>query len=381
MTTNKTLVYKKVPKGFPVAGEHLVVEKREIDLNDVPKGGLLVQVQYASFDPYLRPKMRDPSIKSYAPAFELDEPIVNDTVAKVLKSDSPDFKEGDVIKVFGPIAEYATIADPKAQRALKVQNPHNLDLSVFTGALGMPGLTAWSSLYKIGKPKKGETIFVSSAAGAVGQLVGQIAKKEGLTVIGSVGSEEKLDFITKELGFDAGFNYKKETPEEALKRLAPNGIDIYYENVGGEHLEAALNHLNQFGRIVACGMVSFLIEPDARLATLLTFELFFSNSLLSLELTAIPPKQISQYNKSGDTYGIPNLMNVIAKQLTIQGFIVANPEFGPAYYREHQEKLQQWLADGSFKAKMHYTEGIDNAAVGLIGIFEGKNFGKAVLRI
>lgn len=271
MTTNKTLVYKKVPKGFPVAGEHLVVEKREIDLNDVPKGGLLVQVQYASFDPYLRPKMRDPSIKSYAPAFELDEPIVNDTVAKVLKSDSPDFKEGDVIKVFGPIAEYATIADPKAQRALKVQNPHNLDLSVFTGALGMPGLTAWSSLYKIGKPKKGETIFVSSAAGAVGQLVGQIAKKEGLTVIGSVGSEEKLDFITKELGFDAGFNYKKETPEEALKRLAPNGIDIYYENVGGEHLEAALNHLNQFGRIVACGMVSFLTGLDTeRLSTLLT---------------------------------------------------------------------------------------------------------------
>lgn len=344
MTANKTLVYKKVPKGFPVAGEHIVVENRDIDLNDVPKGGLVVQVQYASFDPYLRPKMRDPSIESYSPAFQLDEPIANDTVAKVLKSDSPDFKEGDMVKSFGPIAEYAAIPDPEAQRVLKIQNPHGLDWAVFTGALGMPGLTAGSSLYEIGKPKKGETIFVSSAAGAVGQIVGQIAKKEGLTVIGSVGSDEKLDFITKELGFDAGFNYKKESPEEGLKRLAPNGIDIYYENVGGEHLEAALNHLNVHGRIVCCGM-------------------------------------ISQYNNSGEAYGVRNLMNVVGKQLTIRGFIVANPAFGPAYYQEHQEKLQQWLADGSFKAKMHFTEGIDQAAEGLIGIFEGKNFGKAVLRI
>ncbi|KAK2609166.1 Ca(2+)-dependent cysteine protease [Conoideocrella luteorostrata] len=344
MTGNKTLVYKKIPKGFPVAGEHLVVETREIDLEKVPKGGLVVEIIYASFDPYLRPKMRDPSIKSYSPAFSPEDPIVNDTVAKVLKSDHPDFKAGDIVKAYNPIAEYAAIEDPKAQRVLKVQNPYNLDLAVFTGALGMPGLTAWSSLYQIGKPKKGETIFVSSAAGAVGQLVGQIAKKEGLTVIGSVGSDEKLDFITKELGFDAGFNYKKETPAEALKRMAPSGIDIYYENVGGDHLEAALDNLNVYGRIVVCGM-------------------------------------ISQYNKSGETHGIRNLTNVIAKQITLRGFLVGNPEFGPAYYKEHQEKLQQWLADGSFKAKSHFTEGIDQAAEGLVGIFEGKNFGKAVLRI
>lgn len=344
MTANKTLVYKKIPEGLPVAGEHLVVENRDIDLNEVPKGGLVVEVQYASFDPYLRGKMRDPSIKSYTPAFIPNDPVVNDTVSKVLKSDNPDYKEGDIIKAYAPIAEYAKIPVPEEQRVQKVQNPHNLDLAVFTGALGMSGLTAWSSLYKIGKPKKGETIFVSSAAGAVGQLVGQIAKKEGLTVIGSVGSDEKLDFITKELGFDAGFNYKKESPNDALKRLAPNGIDIYYENVGGDHLEAALDHLNVLGRIVACGMISV-------------------------------------YNNSGESHGIRNLMHVVSKQLTMQGFIVANPEFGPAYYAEHQQKLQEWLADGSFKAKMHFTEGIDKAAEGLIGIFEGKNFGKAVLRI
>ncbi|UKZ76874.1 hypothetical protein TrVFT333_004589 [Trichoderma virens FT-333] len=259
-----------------------------------PSGGLLVKVLYASFDPYLRVKMRDPSIKSNSPPFIVNEPIYNDTVSKVLKSDNSDFQEGDIIKARAPIAEYAAITDPKAQSVIKVQNPYNLDLALFTGALGMPGLTAWSSLYKIGQPKKGETIFISSAAGAVGQFVGQIAKKEGLTVIGSVGSDEKLDYITKELGLDAGFNYKKEKPSDALKRLAPHGIDIYYENVGGEHLEAALDNMNVFGRIAASGM-------------------------------------ISQYN--GDKFGIRNLMQVVAKQLTIQGFIVFTPAFGPAYYK------------------------------------------------
>lgn len=256
MAPSKTLIYKQIPHGLPVPGKDLAVETREIDIENAPKGGLVVEVIYASYDPYLRPKMRDPKIQSYSPALVPDEPIVNGTISKVLKSDSPAFQEGDVIRAMTAIAEYALVTDLQAQRAMKVQNPYNLDLALFTGALGMPGLTAWSSLYRIGKPKKGETIFVSSAAGAVGQVVGQIAKKEGLTVIGSVGSDEKLDFITKELGYDAGFNYKKEKPADALKRLAPNGIDIYYENVGGDHLEAALDNLNVFGRIVACGMVS-----------------------------------------------------------------------------------------------------------------------------
>lgn len=120
----------------------------------------------------------------------------------------------------------------------------------------MPGLTAYTSLYEIGKPKKGETIFISAASGAVGQVVDQLAKREGLTVVGSVGSDEKLDFIVEELGFDSGFNYKEESPFEALKCLAPQGIDIYYDNVGGEHLSAALDALNRYGRIVVCGIIS-----------------------------------------------------------------------------------------------------------------------------
>ena len=144
-------------------------------------------------------------------------------------------------------------AEEVADTANVINNPYKLDPKLFLGPLGMPGLTAYSSFYDIGVPKKGETIFISSAAGPVGQLVGQLAKHEGLTVIGSVGEDKKLDFITKELGFDAGFNYKKEKPLDALKRLAPKGIDIYYENVGGEQLEAAITCMNDFGRIVACG--------------------------------------------------------------------------------------------------------------------------------
>jgi NADPH-dependent curcumin reductase CurA len=264
MTQNKTLIFKKIPTGMPVPGEHLVVEDRPIDLNEAPpSGGLVVQVLYASYDPYLRGKMRDAKVPSYTPAFELNGPITNDTVAKVLKSDNPDYKEGEVVVAYLPIAEYVRVTKDMMAGVRKVENPYNLDLSYFIGPLGMPGLTAYSALHEIGKPKKGETIFVSSAAGAVGQVVGQVAKREGLKVIGSVGSDAKLDFITKELGFDGGFNYKKEKPLDALKRLATDGVDIYFENVGAEHLEAALECMNDHGRIPACGMVSF-VAPMSR---------------------------------------------------------------------------------------------------------------------
>lgn len=256
MTQNKTLIFKKIPTGFPVPGEHLATEDRPIDLDaEAPKGGIVVSILYASFDPYLRGKMRESGTKSYSPAFEIDSPVTNSVVAKVLKSGSHDFKEGDLVVAYLPIAEYAIIPEPKAAHVRKIHNEHNLDLGMFLGPLGMPGLTAYSALHKIGKPKKGETVFVSSAAGAVGQVVGQVAKNEGLKVIGSVGTDEKLDFITKQLGFDGGFNYKKESAFDALPRLAPNGIDIYFENVGGEQLDAALANMNTHGRIPVCGMV------------------------------------------------------------------------------------------------------------------------------
>lgn len=257
---NKSLIFKKIPTAAPIPGEHLTVEPRPVDISSPPPpGGLTLSILYASYDPYQRGAMRPAHIKSYTPAYELDQPIPNGAVARVLKSSNAQYKEGDLVVGMLPIAEYAVLkSEEEVKRRVqrKVENMHGLkDLGLFLGPLGMPGLTGYSSLYEIGKPKKGETIFISSAAGAVGQVVGQIAKREGLRVIGSVGSEDKLEFVMKELGFDGCFNYKKETAKEALKRLAPDGVDIYYDNVGGEQLADALDAMNWFGRIVACGMV------------------------------------------------------------------------------------------------------------------------------
>ncbi|KAI1410285.1 NAD(P)-binding protein [Hypoxylon sp. FL1857] len=349
MVANKNLVFKKIPTGLPVPGEHLVVEQRPFDLEAVPAGGLIVEVLSASLDPYLRGRMREAHIPSYRPAFALNEVIVNYAVARVLKSDSDKFQVGDAIYAILPFAQYAALTseDLKSpdREVQKLDNPYNLDLDYFLGPLGMPGLTGFSSLYKIGQPKKGETIFISSAAGAVGSIVGQLSKREGLTVIGSVGSDDKLDFIIKELGFDAGFNYKKERPWDALKRLAPNGIDIYYENVGGEHLEAALEAIKLRGRIVVSGM-------------------------------------IEGYNKPLEQrFGVRNLLEMFAKRLTMTGFLVTDEDFGPSYTKRHQENVQKWIAEGSFKAKLHVTRGLDHAGEGFLEIFQGKNFGKAILKI
>ncbi|KAI2705997.1 hypothetical protein CBS147332_7241 [Penicillium roqueforti] len=343
MSTNKALVFKKIPQGYPVAGQDLVIESADYDASvAAPDNGVVVQSLYTSFDPYMRGRMRAAEAKSYAPAFALDKPIDSRSIGKIVRSNNASYKEGDVVIGHVPIQEYVALSEPELVRIQKLDNPLGIeDIRVFLGALGMPGLTAYSSLYEIGKPKKGETIFVSAASGAVGQLVGQLAKREGLRVIGSVGSDEKLEYITKTLGFDGGFNYKTEKPADALARLAPEGIDIYYENVGGEHLEAALDAMNNFGRIVVCGL-------------------------------------ISQYNSA--PYPIKNIHNVLVKRITMRGFIVGDKGMGDAYTKEHQENVQKWIKDGSLKVLIHETVGIDNAAEGLIGIFYGKNLGKAVLK-
>ncbi|KAF7716099.1 Zinc-type alcohol dehydrogenase [Penicillium ucsense] len=340
---NKALIFKDIPQGYPVPGQHLTIENATYDANvAAPTDGVVLQSLYTSFDPYMRGRMRSAETKSYAPAFDLNKPIESASIAKVIRSNTDSFNEGDLVIGHVPVQEYVALDKQNLVRVRKLDNPLGIeDIRVFLGPLGMPGLTAYSSLYAIGKPKKGETIFVSAASGAVGQLVGQLAKHEGLRVIGSVGSDEKLDYILKDLNFDGGFNYKKEKPADALARLAPEGIDIYYENVGGEHLEAALDAMNNFGRVVVCGM-------------------------------------ISQYNSA--PYPIKNIQNVLVKRVTMRGFIVADPDMGPVYTKEHQERVQKWIKEGSFKVLLHETNGIDNAAEGLVGIFHGKNMGKAVLK-
>lgn len=346
MVQNKSLIFKQVPTGLPVPGKDLVVETREFDVEQAPPpGGLTAKNLYISFDPYMRGRMREPEKKSYSPPYTLGEPITSNAVFRVLKSDAPNFSPGDLVHGNVSVAEYSIVPKDAIASLRKLENPYKLDPIEFIGAMGMPGLTAYASLYDIGKPVKGETIFISAASGAVGQLVGQLARHEGLRVIGSVGSDEKLNFIIEELNFDGGFNYKKENPADALKRLAPNGIDIYYENVGGIQLEAAIDALNDFGRIVACGMVSEYNKPDS------------------------------------EKYGIKNLMQVVAKRLTMRGFIVGDKNMGPRYVKERDERVGKWLHEGTFKTKSSITEGIENAAEGFVGMLQGKNFGKAVLKV
>ena len=233
MVQNKGLIFKDYPTSWPEVGKHIVVEDRDFDVDQAPPaGGYTAKVNYVSFDPYQRGRMQNPETKSYSPPFELNKPITNFSIMTVIKSDNPKFKAGDVVAgQRGNTEEYSVVGKDVAESSEVLENPYNLDPKLFIGALGMPGLTAYSSFYAIGEPKKGETIFISAASGAVGQLVGQLAKHEGLKVIGSVGDDKKLEFIQKELGFDGGFNYKKEKPLKALQRLAPDGIDIYYENV------------------------------------------------------------------------------------------------------------------------------------------------------
>lgn len=343
MASNKAFVFKKVPEGWPVPGEHVAVETAPYDASVAPpKDGIVVQALYASLDPYMRGRMRDPAVKTYNEAFALNKPIDSWHLAKVVRSNTPKFSEGDVLYGFLPMQEYIALGADQLAGLSPLDNPLGIeDIRVFLGALGMTGLTAYSSLYEIGKPKKGETIFVSAASGAVGALVGQLAKLEGLRVIGSVGSDEKLEYIVKDLGFDGGFNYKKETPSDALARLAPQGVDIYYENVGGEHLEAALNAMNLFGRIIFSGF-------------------------------------ISEYNSS--PYPLTNYQKILHKRLTVRGFIVSDADMGPLYTKEHQQRVQRYIKDGSFKPLTFETKGIDNAGEALVGLLAGKNFGKAVLK-
>lgn len=358
MVENKAFIYKNVPHGWPEPGKDLVVESAAFDLDAAPpKNGFTTRNLYAAFDPSQRGRMRDPKVWSYSPAMQPGKPVESvSVIGKVLKSDNARFKEGDLVILWSGYTEsYSRVeeadtlpqGDPnrKSSRSVESFKPApGVPLTAYIGALGMTGMTAYGSLHEIGQPKKGETIWVSGAAGAVGQVVGQIAVREGLTVIGSAGDDKKCEFLTGELGFTSAFNYKKESPAAALKRLAPDGIDIFYDNVGGEQLDLALEHLKLRGRIVACGA-------------------------------------ISQYNnKPGEAYGVKNTSMMVRKRLRWQGFLVLDKDI--AQHRQaRDENITKWIQDGSFKSIDHLTHGMDNAVEGFLGMLKGDNLGKSVLKI
>jgi NADPH-dependent curcumin reductase CurA len=319
------------PQGFP--GEDLF-EVAETSIPDPAEGQLLIRNAYFSVDPYMRPRMND--VRSYVAPFTLGEAMTGGAVGRVEVSRSPRFAEGDWVLHQLGWREWA-LSDGSALRKL---DPTIAPISTALGVLGMPGFTAWYGLFVLGQPTEGETVLVSGAAGAVGSAAGQMARIAGCRVIGSAGSEEKLDWCGQ-LGFDAGFNYREQSPRRALAELAPDGIDIYFDNVGGEHLEAAIGALRTHGRVVACG-------------------------------------SISRYNDAEPTPGPRNMFMVVTKRLRLQGYIITD-HFDR--FHEFAQQAGEWVRDGRLQYRETVVEGIENAPRAFLGLLRGENIGKMLVKV
>lgn len=319
------------PKGVPQESDFRLVE------TDVPKigdGQLLVRNLYLSLDPYMRGRMND--AKSYAKSVELGAVMVGGAVGEVVESRHPSFKPGD--KVVGPFG-WQLYAVSDGTGVQKVDDRH-VPLSAYLGVLGMPGVTAYIGLLDIGQPKAGETVVVSAASGAVGSAVGQIAKIKGCRAVGIAGGTEKCRYVVEELGFDACVDYKAGRLWDDLSAATPKGIDIYFENVGGEIFDTVLRRLNAFARIPLCGV-------------------------------------ISQYNAT-EPYGVKNIGSLLVNRVKLQGFIVFDhlPRW-PAALND----LAQWVAEGKLKYRETVVQGLQNAPAAFIGLLGGKNFGKQLVKL
>ncbi|MGW5448178.1 NADP-dependent oxidoreductase [Streptomyces asiaticus] len=319
------------PQGWPKPEDFAL---REAPVSEPGPGQALVRNLYMSVDPYMRGRMND--VKSYTPPFKLDRPMEGGAVGKVVASNAEGISVGDHVLHFGGWREYATV---DAKSAVKV-DPEIAPLPAYLGVLGMPGLTAYAGLLEVASFKEGDAVFVSGAAGAVGSEVGQIAKLKGASrVIGSAGSDEKVRVLLDEYGFDAAFNYKSGPVADQLKEAAPDGIDVYFDNVGGEHLEAAIGRLKVHGRVTVCGM-------------------------------------ISQYNATEPTPAPRNLAMVIGKRLRIQGMLVADHQH---LQEQFFQEVGGWIREG----KLHYREtvikGVDNAVEAFLGMLRGENTGKMIV--
>jgi NADPH-dependent curcumin reductase CurA len=324
---------KRRPVGLP--GEE-DFELAETQIPGLRQGEVLIRNIYMSVDPYMRGRMYDR--KSYVPPFEINQPLEGGCVGQITATENERFEVGDFVMSMLGWREYA-VSDGGG--LMKV-SADLLPIQTFLGAAGMPGLTAYVGLLDIGRPKEGETVFVSAAAGAVGSVVCQIAKIKGCRVVGSAGSDEKVAWLMEEAAIDVAFNYKKVDDLIAeVGKHCPDGIDVYFENVGGAHLEAALENMNPYGRLVMCGM-------------------------------------IANYNATEPVPGPANLGYTISKKLTMQGFIVSDhmqrlPQF--------QADLAAWLEQGRVKWKETVFEGIENAPGAFIGLFKGENFGKMLVKL
>ena len=318
------------PTGMPTPANFSLAETTVEPLQD---GQVLVRNLYMSVDPYMRGRMN--SGKSYVPPFELDQPMTGGAVGEVVESRADQFKPGDAVTSSYGWREYFIAKPQELHPVSRDQQP----LSVYLGALGMTGMTAWAGLNLV-EVKAGDVIFISGAAGAVGSVAGQLAKLRGCQVIGSAGSAEKIQFLLEDCGFDIAFNYKTDAVLKQLNLAAPDGIDVYFDNVGGEALEAALSALRLHGRIIACG-------------------------------------GISGYNAETTQPGPPNLFNVTTKRLTMKGLIVGD---WLSHQGEFEQEVGGYFRAGKLKNKETVVTGIDKAVGAFIGLFDGKNIGKMIVK-
>jgi NADPH-dependent curcumin reductase len=295
-------------------------------------GEVLVKNLWLSLDPYMRGRMSD--AKSYVKGVDIGEVMVGQTVGEVIESKNKKFSLGDRVLTQLGWQLYGTTRD--ATRIDGAKAP----LSYYLGLLGMPGMTAFFGLKEIGQPKPGETVVVSAASGAVGSVVGQLARIWGCRAVGIAGGPQKCDYVRRELGFDACLDYKSENVSDALKKLCPGGVDVYFDNVGGATLDALLRHMNLFSRIVVCGL-------------------------------------ISEYNAT-EPYGLRNIRAVLVNRIRMQGMIVFDwkERYGEAF-----DALSGYFADGRLKYRESVLEGLDRAPEGLIALLKGQNFGKQLVKL
>ncbi|KAJ1265281.1 hypothetical protein BS78_08G066300 [Paspalum vaginatum] len=340
LVTNKRVILKRYVTGCPRVEDMEVVSGTARLAVTPGSPAVVVKNLYLSCDTYMRTRMRRRAAPSFVPNYVPGEVNVleNCAVSKVVASGHPDFKPGDLLWGVTGWEEYTLITDPRFCH--KISYPE-FPLSYYTGVLGVPGITAYAGLFQVAKAKKGEYVFVSAASGAVGQIVGQLAKLIGCYVVGSAGSDEKVNLLKNKLGYHDAFNYKKELDlNAALKRCFPDGIDVYFENVGGAMLDAVLRNMRQYGRIAVCG-------------------------------------QVSQYNLERPD-GAPDLFLLVAKSLRMEGFLASDYAGG---YRRFEEEMARYLREGKVVYVQDVAEGIEAAPAALVGLFAGRNVGKQVVAL
>ena len=319
------------PNGLPTAANFTLAQTELKPLQDQQ---VLVRNLFMSVDPYMRGRMNEG--KSYVPPFEIGKPLDGGAVGEVIESRAGQFKSGDAVTSNFGWREYFIASPQQLHTVSREIQP----LSVYLGALGMTGMTAWAGLNLV-EVKSGDVIYISGAAGAVGNVAGQLAKLRGCRVLGSAGSAEKVKFLKAECNFDIAFNYKTGPVLQQLILLAPDGIDVYFDNVGGESLQAALSALRVHGRIIACG-------------------------------------GISGYNESKPRPGPSNLFNIITKRLTMKGLIVSD---WLDRQSEFEKEVGGYFKAGKLKHKETVVQGIDKAADAFIGLFHGQNIGKMIVEL